>query len=60
MKTEKLASVEQIAEEISPRPAAVLMQFLLLYKRNLVIAKRTYVSFYILFLTLLNCLFFLR
>lgn len=37
-------SVEQIVEEVAPNPAAVVMQFLLLYKRNLLTAKRFYVS----------------
>lgn len=49
-KPEKIASVEEIAEEITPRPAAVLMQFLLLYKRNLLIARRSYVSTLFLFI----------
>lgn len=41
-------SVEQIVEEIAPNPAAVVMQFLLLYKRNLLTAKRFYVSIFFL------------
>lgn len=40
----KTVDMEPIVEEVSSRPAAVLMQFLLLYKRNLLIAKRSYVS----------------
>lgn len=37
-------SLEKIVEEPSPLPAATIMQFLLLYKRNLLTTKRTYVS----------------
>lgn len=38
-------SIEEIAAEISTTPANVFMQFLLLYKRNIVMAKRSYVSY---------------
>lgn len=43
------SSIEEIANEVSPAPANVFMQFLLLYKRNIIMAKRTYVSFVINF-----------
>lgn len=46
MSTEKVSvNLDQkVIEELTPRPAAVLMQFLLLYKRNILIARRSYVS----------------
>lgn len=34
--------LEKVVDESSPLPAAVIMQFLLLYKRNLLTTKRTY------------------
>lgn len=39
------SSIEEIAQKVAPAPANVFMQFLLLYKRNIITAKRTYVSF---------------
>lgn len=40
---------DKVAEEKSPLPAAVVMQFLLLYKRHLLTIRRCYVRNFLLY-----------